>query len=659
MARARSDQPVHSRMLEDPTALDAAYDQAAQEFIEVGRLEGHYDGWDQADLVWPGGGNSDDEDILRHRLKLVQRLEEGIPGRRAVRLREAHRDYVELEKGYHEACRTYVQVKNLFISSGSGTAEDVLALYQELYLDAIASGSLFSPDSGEEALGKAQVTHVPLSNARSVAEALAGVSVSDDPRWDLPVQFGSEAVAHEATLKDALTFVAQRTLAFIGAGGLLATRYNTYTNFAWFGCALWRVLLEVDWVCHRLASKGKAKIVVNRIRAAIPLSKARMIEFVQAHREDPSKLRPEHYWYGSPYSYLTRDMIDDARRAIGVVNRLSRAHLPDQDPIAEPVILAPHVDGPFTEYDHVGPYEDGTSEGPSRTRRLLSWGKRSWRLGKAKKKLGKSSLSGDELYLEAWKAAQVWGTESIEALGVDVDVKIHPEFSRTARAIGLGEDPSIKTLFLPTHQALLDHPVMYHVLQRPEVVQAMGWEAPQPSVILARTGLARHGVRIGSWSFTMFGVTSDRFDDLQEHVDGYVMLDRGESASHTTTALAKALETRPGIIYPMGTTAAFPMQNFPLQSALFSHLPPDIVIVPVAFRGIHAIWPKCPRGNLNISPGKVEAFFAPPMLGETTLMPRRRSLRVQSEAAALFQAVHIATLFDPDGGSSANESKES
>ena len=166
-------------------------------------------------------------------------------------------------------------------------------------------------------------------------------------------------------------------------------------------------------------------------------------------------------------------------------------------------------------------------------------------------------------------------------------------------------------------------------------------------------------MRIGSWSFTMFGMTSERFDDLQEHVDGYVMLDRGESASHTTPALAKALETRPGIIYPMGTTAAFPLQNFPMQNALFSHLPPDIVIIPLAFRGIHAIWPKGPKGNLSIRPGKVEAYFAPPMLGETTLMPRRRSLRVQSEAASLFQAVHIASLFDPDGGQSLANGKES
>ncbi|MBS11211.1 MAG: hypothetical protein CME19_06380 [Gemmatimonadetes bacterium] len=652
MARPQSDTPLHQQLLDDPVALDAAYDKAAQEFIEVGRLEGHYDGWDESDLAWPGTSPGPyTEETLSQRLKLVRRIEGGIPSRRAERLTEAYQEFRDLESGYHEACRTYLQVKRWFVESGAGTAEDVLSLYQELYLKVIASGQLFSPDTGEEALGRAQVTHVPLSHARAVAEALADVAVSDDPRWDLPVRYGSETIAHETTLKDALQFVAQRTLAYIAAGGLLATRYNTYTNFAWFGCSLWRVLLEVDLVCHHLEAKGKARVVVKRIRSAFPLSKARMIEFVQAHREDPSKLRPEHYWYGSPYSYLTRDMIDEARRAIDLVNRLIRAYLPDREAIHQPEILSPDVSGPFTEYDHVGVYSDPPAK-PSRTRRLISWGKRSWTLGRMKKKLDKSSLEGDALYKEAWSASQTWGSASVDVLGVDVDVKIDPEFGATADALGLGSDPSLKTLFLPTHQALLDHPVMFHVLRQPEVLEAMRWDEPQPCVILARTGLARHGVRIGSWSFTMFGMTSERFDDLQEQVDGFVMLDRGESASHTTTALAKALESRPGIIYPMGTTAAFPMQNFPLQNALFSHLPQDIVIIPVAFRGIHSIWPKCPKGNLAIRPGKVEAYFAPPMLGETTLMPRRRSLRVQSEAASLFQAVHISTLYYPNSGES-------
>ncbi len=43
-----------------------------------------------------------------------------------------------------------------------------------------------------------------------------------------------------------------------------------------------------------------------------------------------------------------------------------------------------------------------------------------------------------------------------------------------------------------------------------------------------------------------------------------------------------------------------------------------------------------------------EVVVAPPMLGEMTLLPRRRSLRIQVEAAALFQAVHLVHLLDPE-----------
>ena len=69
--------------------------------------------------------------------------------------------------------------------------------------------------------------------------------------------------------------------------------------------------------------------------------------------------------------------------------------------------------------------------------------------------------------------------------------------------------------------------------------------------------------------------------------------------------------------------------------------------MPIALRGIHSLWPKCPKGNVRVGPGTVEAIISPPMLGETTLLPRKRALRTQLEPATLFQAVHIATLLDP------------
>lgn len=41
-------------------------------------------------------------------------------------------------------------------------------------------------------------------------------------------------------------------------------------------------------------------------------------------------------------------------------------------------------------------------------------------------------------------------------------------------------------------------------------------------------------------------------------------------------------------------------------------------------------------------------MFCPPILGETTPLPRKRALHTQLEPATLFQAVHIARLFNSD-----------
>ena len=41
-------------------------------------------------------------------------------------------------------------------------------------------------------------------------------------------------------------------------------------------------------------------------------------------------------------------------------------------------------------------------------------------------------------------------------------------------------------------------------------------------------------------------------------------------------------------------------------------------------------------------------MFCPPILGETTLLPRKRALRTLLEPVTLFQAIHIARLFNPE-----------
>ncbi len=217
-----------------------------------------------------------------------------------------------------------------------------------------------------------------------------------------------------------------------------------------------------------------------------------------------------------------------------------------------------------------------------------------------------------------------------------------------ARVLKLHEG-RYKVLFFPTHQSVFDHPVMYKVLQSRVLLDALGWDESRPCTILSRSGLTEYvTLRLGSWSTTLFGVNAAEFDRLLEEVDGYVVLPRAGDTNNATQRFAGLLEERPGIIYAAGTTAAFDIQSIPLQHGLFSKIPPDVVLIPMAFRGIHSIWPKCPRRNMRINPGLVEVVVAPPMMGETTLFPRRRSLRPQIEPAALFQAVQLVHLLSPN-----------
>jgi hypothetical protein len=221
--------------------------------------------------------------------------------------------------------------------------------------------------------------------------------------------------------------------------------------------------------------------------------------------------------------------------------------------------------------------------------------------------------------------------------------------ARTARALlvttGLG------VLFLPAALDLWRFPVWSRPWRGTAFLTfsrtTSATSPPVPCAMFARAGLGVAGVRIGSKSITMFGISAQTFDRLLEEVDGYVVADRGGDARNAVQRFARILERRPGVLYPALTTAAFAIQSPPLQHSIFAFLPQDVVIVPVALRGSHDVWPKCPRGNLRINPGLVEVVVAPPMLGEITLLPRRRSLRIQVEAAALFQAVHLTTLLNP------------
>ena len=166
--------------------------------------------------------------------------------------------------------------------------------------------------------------------------------------------------------------------------------------------------------------------------------------------------------------------------------------------------------------------------------------------------------------------------------------------------------------------------------------------------MLARTGLfGPVGVKLGPIRFSLIGLTPEQTDRQLVEVDGHVLMQRSRDTGNPTQHFARLLEQRPGVVYGAGTTSAHELQCLPMQHGLFAQLPPDVVIVPMVFRGVHALWPKCPRNNLHINPGTVEVVVCPPMLGETTLLPRKRALRTQLEPATLFQAVHIANLYDP------------
>ena len=86
-------------------------------------------------------------------------------------------------------------------------------------------------------------------------------------------------------------------------------------------------------------------------------------------------------------------------------------------------------------------------------------------------------------------------------------------------------------------------------------------------------GAGAFGYQIGSKQITQFGMTSEVFDQILENVDGYVMLERSHAAGHTTQRVAQALTERPGVIYPMATTAALRFNNFRFNTGCLHSCP--------------------------------------------------------------------------------------
>ena len=626
------------------------YDEAAAELMQVAISDGHFADRDPSEITWPVGS---DLDALTRRAELIGTIHEGIPPLRDKRLQEAYDRYEDVGPAYHQANRLYLATRRLFVERGRGDALDFHALYQSVYLHALGRDNPYTLDEGEAALVKLRVARVPLSHAHAVAEKIqsgtaqkeAATDSADDPRLGEHYSCEIDGVRHAGTLRDLLSEIAERVVDYLAAGEHLAIRFNTYSNFIYLGISVWKAITDADVLLARIEGRVRTQWH-QKLCKLVLLGKGMLLKFLQAHSEDPAQIKPREFWYGQEYSYLTRDMIDLTRRLVGYVNRLAGRARGEVELVVLPPLLDGKAKGRFLEYQHVGRRQ---SLGPwSRRVRLFQWAYLYYRTGKKKMSLLAAQLPEAERLKAASAQSSEWGRKSLDIFGIELTVSADPLFAATARDLDLANKQE-KVLFLPTHRSLFDHPVMSTLIHDPRFLELMGWrELPAP-VSLARARLTEPAsLRIGGRSFSLIGFTTEEVDQIMEKVDGHVIMTRSADTKNPTRRFAELLAQRPGIVYGEGTTAAFEHQCLPMQHALFAYLPPDVIIVPLAFRGLHSLWPKCPRGNLNIGSGRVEVMVCPPMLGETTLLPRKRALRTQLEPATLFQAVHIARLFNPE-----------
>jgi hypothetical protein len=612
------------------------YDEAAVQLLQVALSDGHFADRDISAITWPSG-NDPAIDALEQRAQLIATIHDGIPARRDARLVDAYTRYEKVRPAYYQANRFFLKLQTRFCDDGEGDKGEFLRLYQEVYLQALGRDDPIKLDEGEAALVKLRVARVPLSHAQSVAEKIAA-SEETEPRWHRHYAIEIESQLHQGSLRELLETIAEAVVDFLAAGELLAIRYNTFSNFIWLGISAWKAITDTELALVRLRGSARKKWV-DELDKAVLLGKSMLLKFLQAHLEDPAQIKPREYWYGQEYSYLTRDLIDLAREIVRQTNRLHHCA------IELPTLFGEGVTGHFLEYPDVGRQHQLSTW--SRRARLVRWAMLFRRTGKRKMELLNTEKDEKKRLQQAWKQNGEWARESLKIFGIDVKIKIDPLFESIARDLDLGSGEH-KILFLPTHQSVFDHPVMNYLLNDESFMAAIGWSEPTPCTILARSQLTAMGnLKLFGRTFTAIGFTPDEVDRMMEEADGHVVMSRAADTGSPTRRFAKLLDKRPGVVYPAGTTSSYALQCLPMQHALFAHLPPDLVLIPLAFRGIHSLWPKCPKGNLHISPGRVEVVVGAPMLGATTLLPRKRALRTQLEPATLFQAVHIADLYNP------------
>ena len=581
---------------------------------------------------------------IEERVEFVQELARRIPKIREQRLLEAYDDFKKGHRAYYDGVRIYVELLEQFRQKTEGTERDLLVLYQDVLSATIAEYQPEFSGPGDALLQSLGLGRPPMEYTRqgAIPVSSAGSDSRLNDRYQITV--GAE---RDMSLHQGLREIASGTIDILAAADRLATYFNAYSNFAWFGSSIWRDVVETELLIERLRGKGRRKLLVFRkLQNDIDLGHRMLTDFFRVHREDPTQIKRVGHWYGQSYSYLTRDMIDLSMRLVRHRRKISRNFPKDIiEPLERPSFLYGSVEGSFMEYPDVG-----SEVIPGPWRRALGFGRllvTSIKLGREKQKLARMKLDREERLELAWRQWIDWSGSVLTHFGIDLRVRIDPLLMELAEGLDLSSRDR-KIVFLPTHQSLLDHPAMYQVLSSPELCNALGWSGPRSCVMLSRTGIAASVFGIGPKSMTMFGIPAERFDRLMEEVDGYVFRDPESASSASIRKLVRELNTRPAVIYPMATTAAFETQLFPLQHSLFSVLPSDTIFIPIALRGIHALWPKTPKNNLRINSGRVEAVVGPPLLGGTTLLPRQRSMRFQLEQASLIHALHITQLLNPE-----------
>ena len=641
------------------------YDEAAQELLRVARADGHFADWHPDDVVWPcspNPGQIPDIEALVKRAALITEIYKGTPPRRDSRLGDAYTRYIKKLPSYHNANRLFVHVQRQFCERHPGDEKDFLQLYKAVYLEALRRENPIPLDEGESALVEFRVARAPMAFANTAAEKVRRKADPKAPRWQEKysndIATKSESMPQTSTLRDILTEIAERVVDVLATGEHLAVRFNTFSNFIWFGISIWKAVTDLDLLVAQLKGTVR-KRWLNKFETYVRLAQAMLLKFLEAHLEDPAQIRPREFWYGQQYSYLTRDMIDLITNLIPKGNALRRRAKGASKiaPVEVPMLFVDDKRGRFLEYPDVGKKQ--TISRWKQRARMLAWLRLFRKTRKTKMKLWRPEVPEPERIAAAWQSMIDMSKKVLDLFEIEVDVVVDPQFVEIARDLDIGKPGSRKVVFLPTHLSLLDHPVMYYVLASPQMRVAMDWDDSRACTILSRARLLdATAVKIAGREFSLIGLDPDRIDTLSEEVDGYVILRRSEDTGSPTQRFSQLLKQRPGVVYGAGTVAAYPLQILPMQHALFAYLPQDIVIVPIAFRGIHEVWPKCPKGNLNINPGRVEVIVSPPMLGETTLLPRKRALRTQLEPATLFQAVHISTLLNPEPARDSREQSQ-